>query len=191
MTSEIEKQDFIDKIKSKIQRELLDIEERTDLSTEQKTSQVIHIFCATCAGVAIQPIPFADIFILTPLQAYMGSRIASIQGVPISESKATTIVTDLAKVIGLGLLAQQLAIGAYKTFIPFLGAVTTVPMVYGLTYGMGKVMEAYFESKAKGQKIDPNLLKDIWKKAKKEGEKEGKAKQSEIEEDNKANKGQE
>lgn len=55
-------------------------------------------------------------------------------------------------------------------------------MVYGLTYGMGKVMESYFEHKARGKKIDPRQLKDIWKDAKKQGLKEGKAKQSDIEE---------
>ena len=60
-------------------------------------------------------------------------------------------------------------------------------MVYGLTYGMGKVMEAYFESKAKGKKIDPNQLKALWKSAKKEGEKQGKANQAEIVADSKQN----
>lgn len=119
MNDETGKQLFIEKIKHKIQRELLDVEARTDINTDQKTSQVIHIFCATCAGVAIQPIPFADFFVLTPLQAYMASRIAAIHGVPISEEKASTILADLAKVVGLGLLSQQLAIGAYKTFIQF------------------------------------------------------------------------
>lgn len=56
-------------IGDKIKNEITEIEHRTDISDEQKVSRITHIACATCAGVAIQPIPFADIFVLTPIQA--------------------------------------------------------------------------------------------------------------------------
>ena len=72
----------------------------------------------------------------------MGTRIGSIRGVPVSEAKATEIIKELGTVVGLGLLAQQLVIGAYK-FIPYSGIITTIPMVYGLTYAIGKVMDNY------------------------------------------------
>lgn len=54
----------------RVKREIFEIEKRTDLTTEEKVSRITHITCATCAGIAIQPIPFADIFILTPVQAF-------------------------------------------------------------------------------------------------------------------------
>jgi hypothetical protein len=71
---------WINRIKEKIEREVTQIETREDLSTEEKVSRIIHMFSATCAAAAAQPLPFADIFILTPIQAYMGSRLSAIRG---------------------------------------------------------------------------------------------------------------
>ena len=41
------------KARAKLEREVLQIEKRTDLSQEQKASRIIHIFSATCAGIAV------------------------------------------------------------------------------------------------------------------------------------------
>ena len=147
------------KLQKKIKENITSIEDRTDISDDEKVSKIIKVFAACCAGIAVQPIPFADFFVLTPIQAYMGTRIGAIRGIKISESKATQIFKEIAGVVGLGLMAQQLAIGAYKTFIPFLGAITTIPMVYGLTYAMGKTMDLYFKQKNKDGKINPEELK--------------------------------
>lgn len=171
-------EEYIKKARRILKEKYFKIEERSDLSDDQKVGEIIKITSAVCAGVAIQPIPFADIFVLTPIQAIMGSRIAKIRGVPVTDNDITTYIKEIAGVIGLGLLAQQLAIGAYKTILPFVGALTTIPLVYGLTYGIGRVMDAYMVSKKKGQVLDPEEIKRIWKEAKKEGEKESNEKSS-------------
>ena len=54
--------------------------EKLDISDDEKVKKTIKFFGIVCAATAIQPIPFADIFILTPIQAYMGTRIAKIRG---------------------------------------------------------------------------------------------------------------
>ena len=159
---------------ARLSREIFEIEKRTDLTTEEKVSRITHITCATCAGVAVQPIPFADIFILTPIQAYMGSRIAAIRGVPVSESEASTIIKEILGVIGMGFAAQQIAIGIWKTLIPGAGGFMTIPIVYGLSYAIMRVMDAYFRAKAANRKLTPDEIKSIWKNAKAEGEKHGK-----------------
>ncbi len=174
MSSNSEHDSIIKKALDKAKKNIFEIEQRTDLSDDEKVTRIIKVFGATCAGVAIQPIPFADFFILTPLQAYMGTRIAAIRGVPVSETGAADIIKEIASVVGMGLLAQQLVIGGYKTFIPFLGALTTIPIVFGLTYAIGRVMDEYFQRKAKKQKIDSVILKQVWKDALKKGKKEGK-----------------
>ena len=94
--------------------------------------------------------------------------------------EAREIIKELAGVIGLGVLAQQLAIGAYKTVIPFFGAFTTIPMVYALTYGIGRVMDHYFAAKAKGERLSKAQIKVIWEQEKKKGKAEGKKYSSEI-----------
>lgn len=127
--------------KARLQRDVLDIEKRTDLSADQKVNQIIVIFSSVCAGIAIQPIPFADFFILTPIQAFMGSRISAIRGIPLAEKEVSDIVKEIVGAVGMGLLAQQLVIGAFKTFLPFLGGFMTIPVVFGATYAIGKVMD--------------------------------------------------
>ena len=166
-------------ILDKLKREIFDIEERTDLTTESKVSQITHITCAACAGVAVQPIPFADIFILTPIQAYMGSRIATIRGVPVSESEASDIIKEILGVIGMGVAAQQIAIGIWKTLIPGAGGFMTIPIIYGLSYAIMRVMDAYFAAKAARRKLTPEEIKSIWRNAKAEGEKHGEAHRAE------------
>lgn len=151
---------------------------RTDLSDDQKVSEVIKITAAVCAGVAVQPIPFADFFVLTPIQILMGSRIAAIRGYPVSDHQIGEVLKELAGAVGLGVLAQQLVIGAYKTFIPFLGAITTIPIVFGLTYGIGRIFDEYFIRKKRGQLIDPERLKEIFKRARAEGKSAAKSEES-------------
>lgn len=163
----------------KLKREIFDIEERTDLTMEEKVSQITHITCAACAGVAVQPIPFADIFILTPIQAYMGSRIAAIRGVPVSESEASDVIKEILGVIGMGFAAQQIAIGIWKALIPGAGGFMTIPIVYGLSYAIMRVMDAYFAAKAARRKLTPDEIKSIWRNAKTEGEKHGEAHRAE------------
>ncbi len=172
--------EILDKAKEKIKKEVTDIENRTDLTDDQKVTRICTVFGTTCAAVAVQPIPFADIFVLTPIQAYMGKKIADIRGFNISEAGAKEIFKEIAGLVGLGFLSQQLAIGAYKTVLPFISGVTTIPLVFGLTYGMGKVMDYYFEKKVKGEKIDPEMIKKIFKKAKAEGKQKSKENKEEI-----------
>ena len=123
------KDDIINRAKAKIQHEISKIEKRQDLTQAQKISQIIHIFSAICAGVAVQPIPFADIFLLTPIQAYMGVRLSAVMGQPITERESADIMKEIAGVVGLGLLAQQLALGAYKTFLPSYKTYQNLPIV--------------------------------------------------------------
>ena len=172
--------DIIDSAKQKIQSEITDIENRDDLSDDQKRSQIIHVFSITCAVVAVQPIPFADIFVLTPIQAYMGTRLSAIRGMPLSEAEAKDLLKEIAGVVGLGMLAQQAALGLYKVGLPFLAGITTIPLVYGLTYAVGRVMDHYLQLKAKGQVMSQADMKSVWEKAKKEGKEKGKQAKDEV-----------
>ncbi|WP_086478209.1 YcjF family protein [Arenibacter amylolyticus] len=172
--------EVINKAKEKLRKEVSDIENRTDLTDQKKVDKVITIFSTFCAAIAVQPIPFADIFVLTPIQGYMGKKLADIRGYNISEAGAKEIFKELAGLVGLGFLAQQLAIGAYKTVLPFLGAITTIPLVFGLTFGMGHVMDYYFVKKIKGEKINKEELNNIFKKARAEGKKTAKKNKEEI-----------
>lgn len=161
--------DILESAKKKIQAEITDIENRSDLSDDQKRSRVIHIFSVTCAAVAVQPIPFADIFVLTPIQAYMGVRLSAIRGMPLSEAESKDLLKEIAGVVGLGMAAQQAAIGLYKVGLPFLAGFTTIPLVYGLTYAIGRIMDFYLEKKSRGQTVTNADLQKMWSKFRDEG----------------------
>ena len=167
-------------LRSKITQNLTDIESRDDLTADEKANKLIQIFSATCAGVAIQPIPFADIFILTPIQIYMAERLCAVRGIPIQESSVLQIVAEAGKVMALGIAAQQAAIAAYKTFLPGLGGFMTIPLVYSLTYGIGKVLDHLIVSRAKGHKLSSDEIKNIWSIAKEEGKTKGKQQRENI-----------
>ena len=166
--------------RERLEREVLEIEHRTDLTDQQKVDKIIVIFSVGCGAIAVQPIPFADIFILTPLQAYMGQRLAAIRGLKLSEQQSTDLIKQLRGVVGMGLVAQQLGIAAAKILFPIFGGVATVPVVFGLTYAIGTVMDKYIVAKVAGRTLTADEIKKAWKDAKKSGEAEGRRRQEEI-----------
>jgi uncharacterized protein (DUF697 family) len=147
---------------------------------ESEINDTIRNYSGICAVLAIQPIPFADIFILTPTQILMGKKIASLRGYEIKENSIESILKEISGIIGMGIIAQQLVIGAYKTFLPFLGGITTIPVVYGLTYGIGKTMDYYIVAKINGQQINKSEIEKIFKSSREIGQREGKSKEKEI-----------
>lgn len=135
---------------------------KLNISPDEKVNKLLLRFSGICAAAAVQPIPFADIFILTPIQLYMGTLIAESRGYKFTMSE---IYKEILGLIGLAYLAQQTAIGLYKTILPFLGAVTTMPLVFVLTYAIGKVMDYYFVSKTQGRKVTKEDLIKAFKEA--------------------------
>ena len=169
------------KIKDSLDRHLLDIESREDISIKEKSDKIIHLFCATCAAISVQPIPFADTYILTPLQAYMASRLASIHGVPFTKATKWEIFSDFAKFAGLGFLAQQLVLIGYKTILPGWGSIVSIPVVYGMTFAIGSILNEMFLRRSKNKdKMTKKEMEKMWKEMKKEGLNLGKKKKDEI-----------
>jgi len=136
---------------------------------DKQVSRSIHLTAGICAAVATQPLPFADIFILTPIQATLACKIARTRGHEVSRGQASRLLRELAGVIGLGLAGQQTAIGLYKLGLPGLGGFMTIPLVYGITYGIGRVIDLYYVAMAKGIAFDKKQAKRVFKSGRKEG----------------------
>lgn len=163
-TSEVKSDaSYIDNITEKIKSNVLEIEHRTDITDDQKIAKITTYACVTCAGIAVQPIPFADIFVLTPIQAYFGTRIASIRGVPVNESETADSIKEIIGVLGMGFIAQQIAIGIWKMVSFGAGGLLTIPLVYALTYAVMKVIDAYYIAKSKKQGLTDEQIKEIFK----------------------------
>ena len=108
-------QGTIEKMKKKLSDQLLNIEHNPAYNDDQKVSKIINTTAVVCAALAIQPIPFADIFILTPIQGVMGYKIGQIRGVDLKKESMGNILKYIFVVVGLGVAAQQTAIGLLRS----------------------------------------------------------------------------
>lgn len=163
---------IVERLEKKLAEEFLRVEENEALSPDEKVGKIIKVTCIGCASVAATPVPVADFFILTPVQAYMGYKIARVRGVPVSRQDAIAVAKEILGVVGLGLLAREIAAGALK-FIPIWGSVANVPIVFGLTYAIGRVMDYYFTEKAAGRSAAKEMMKKIFRDSKIFGESAG------------------
>jgi uncharacterized protein (DUF697 family) len=159
---------LFDSVKQKLMSQLLEIENNPKFNDDEKVSKIINTTAVICAAVAIQPIPFADIFILTPIQGFMGYKIGQIRGVDLKEESMGDIIKYIMGVVGLGIGAQQTAIGLFKLGLPGLGGLMTIPLVAGLTYGIGRAMDIYFKAVKQGRKPSDDELKNAFKRGKSE-----------------------
>jgi uncharacterized protein (DUF697 family) len=174
------------KLTEKIKANVTEIENRSDLSEQEKVDRLIVIGSTFCSGIAVQPIPFADMFILTPVQAYFASRIAKVRQVSVSESEFHVFVKELMGIVGMGIIAQNLGMAISKIAIPVLGNFLTIPLVFSLSYAILKVCDIYFQKKQNGTPLNPDEIKELFKKYREEGKTRGKGiNKSDIEDLNK------
>lgn len=171
-----------DGILGKFYNEVFSVEQRTDLSDEEKVNRIRHTACAACAVTAIQPIPFADIFVLTPIQGFFATRIAAIRGVKVSENDGLEWTKQIVGLMGAGFIAQQVAIGVWKLVTWGVGGLLTLPLVYSLTYAVMTTADVYFKHRAAGIELTDDQLREEFRKATKAGNLEAKKHKSSIQE---------
>lgn len=152
-----------------LDREYLSIESNPTYTADEKVQHLIYVTAGICGVVAMQPLPFADIVALTPMQCYMATKIGRIRGFEISEQNALPLLKGVAGTVGRGFIAQQTVIGLYKIGVPFLGGLMTFPLVSGLTCGIGRAMDLYFRMKARGLSASSAELKRAYNAGKSEG----------------------
>jgi uncharacterized protein (DUF697 family) len=141
---------FIERMEQRLESEFRTIEKDTSLSTQQKVDKMIRNTAVLCAAVAVQPLPFADMPILTAIQTAMGYKLGLIHGIDMTKERPAEILKAVLGAVGLGWLAQQAALGLYK-FLPFVTWPITIVTVYSLTYGIGRAMNLYFVLKKQGR----------------------------------------
>lgn len=98
---------------------------------------------AICAAVGAQPIPLADLPILTALQLVMVSGIMYISGRERSLRAATEFVTALGVNVGAGMVLREGARALLK-FFPGWGNVVCGAVAGAGTYAIGRAAIVYF-----------------------------------------------
>jgi uncharacterized protein (DUF697 family) len=139
------------------------------LAEAARVQRVIFLTAAVCAGLAIQPLPFVDVLVHTPVQVFMAAKIGEIKGFPISKKQAEDILKELGGMVGLGLLAQHGMASLYKLGLPTVGGLMAAPLVFASSYAIGRIAEYYFDQKRAGRPILVEEVKKIWSLALSEG----------------------
>jgi uncharacterized protein (DUF697 family) len=149
-------QSFIDDLNATYQTVLADIDpEKSSIESKRETAkQLSHIAATACAALALQPIPIADVLVITPVQILLVQAIGRVYGVPISTKTALEIATN----IGLGVLLQQIFVAIVKVGVPLMGGLLISTYVYTATFYMGKMAQIYFE---KGRPLTPQEIQQV------------------------------
>jgi uncharacterized protein (DUF697 family) len=98
---------------------------------------------AICAAIGAQPIPLADMPILTSLQVMMVSGIMYVSGRERSLRAATEFITALGANVGAGMLLREGARAVLK-FFPGWGNVVCGMIAGAGTYAIGRAATAFF-----------------------------------------------
>ncbi len=120
------------------------------LSQEENVEEVIKSAALLSGAIAVEPIPFADILLITPVQAKMVLHIGKIYGFEVSGTRAAEIARELGATVAYGFAARQVMRGVAKMALPLIGGLITAPAVYGWTFALGRLAQNYFERRRAG-----------------------------------------
>lgn len=116
-----------------------DYQDASQQERDHAIREVIQIASAAAAAVSVQPIPFVDVALVSPIQIVMVQAIARVHGYAL-DKKA---VLEILSTFGASLVAQNVIMAAAK-FVPFLGWLVALSMSFALTYAIGEVSDHYF-----------------------------------------------
>lgn len=160
-TEKMKQKQLIKQQENELTKIIKNIYEDPSIPTNDKINLIITATSTICGIIAAQPIPFADIFILTPIQTAMIIYISKIYNIQKTKISAMEIVVYLINTLGFGVLSQQAILGAYKTAIPYAGALTTIPLVYVATFILGKCAKVLIKAKIDGVTIKKEEINKI------------------------------
>ncbi|MCJ8010071.1 GTPase family protein [Lederbergia wuyishanensis] len=113
-------------------------------SVKKKVAQKIILTMSGIASiVALEPIPFADMPILTALQALMVMAIAYIAGREISRKTAAEFIGAVGANLGLAFAVRE-GVRSVVKLIPAAGNVISSAVAGAVTFGIGKAGIVYF-----------------------------------------------
>lgn len=109
----------------------------------QISSSLLKSFTAVCGVIGLQPIPLADMPVLTALQTLMVGLIIHTTGKPVSARLITEFLGALGLSIGAGMVFRESARALIKV-VPFWGNAVSGIVAGAGTYAVGRAAIAYF-----------------------------------------------
>jgi uncharacterized protein (DUF697 family) len=106
-------------------------------------SSLLTSFSAVCGIVGLQPIPLADLPVLSTLQGFMVALIIHTSGRPLRLRLALEFIGSLGLSVGAGFLFRETT-RAIVRVIPFWGEAVSGFIAGAGTYALGRAAIAYF-----------------------------------------------
>lgn len=138
-----------------------------DKSMDENAEEVIRGAALLAGAIAVEPLPFADLLLITPVQVKMVLHVGKIYGFDITPERGREIVQELGVTVAYGMVARQVMRGIAKLALPVVGGLITAPAVYGWTYALGRLAEQYFEQKRQGLPFEKHQQVQVVQEAKK------------------------
>lgn len=126
----------------------------------QIAGSLLKSFTAVCGVIGLQPIPLADMPILTALQTLMVGLIIHTTGKPVSPRLIAEFLGALGLSIGAGMVFRESARAIIKV-VPFWGNAVSGMVAGAGTYAVGRAAIAYFVEETpinETKKLFQNLL---------------------------------
>ncbi len=151
-----------------------DYKHASDAEKEAAIRDLIQICSAAAAAVTIQPIPFLDVALISPIQVALVQAIGRVHGYTLD----TRSVLEMLSTFGASIVAQNVIMAAAK-FVPFFGWIVSISMAFALTYAIGEVSNHYFLN---GRGVPTAELKAMFEKVyqSKKAEKQSEHKKNET-----------
>jgi len=117
---------------------------RTRAVQEELASTLTKAMAAVCAGIALAPIPVADIFPLTALQTGLVAAIAWIGGRSVDGRGASEFLAGLGANVGVAFVLREVVRAVLKVVAPGGGPVVSATVAFSATMAIGAAARAYF-----------------------------------------------
>ena len=151
---------------------VLSFEVHPGLSEQENVKKIIEQTATVCAVIGcVTRIPLSDVVFLTPIHVKMTLHIAKAKGFEITKERALDILRELLSTVGLSLTGLYIA--SFVKVIPIVDVIFYVPIVYGTTYGLGRVVEGYFHGLKTGVIPSADDLRELFKREMSRGKVEG------------------
>jgi uncharacterized protein (DUF697 family) len=111
---------------------------------EELAINLTKAVAAVCAGIAVVPIPFADMIPITTLQATLIAGIAWIAGRPLDLTTAGEFATGLGINVGVGFAFREGFRAVIKYVFPGGGSAVSGAVAFTGTMAVGAAARAYF-----------------------------------------------
>ena len=108
---------------------------------DEAVQRMIELCSVSAGALALQPFPFLDVLLISPVQVGLVQAIGRIHGHHLDRKAVLEILASF----GASIVAQNVTLAAAK-LVPFFGWLVGIAMAYALTWAIGEVADYYFRT---------------------------------------------